>query len=88
MKIKTPSDLKFWHEHKNPDSHFFTRKTMKSFGDTMRNYGVRQPRPVKMACGNEVMCYELFRRRPTFRGCGKSAWFDAETLARRYPPNS
>ena len=38
----TPSELKtniLKHDH---ESHYFDRKTMQFFGDTMRNYGVRR----------------------------------------------
>ena len=38
----TPSELKANIRAHDPDSHFFDRKTMKFFGDTMSNYGVRK----------------------------------------------
>ena len=37
----TASELKKQVKKHNPESHFFDRETMKAFGDTMRNYGVR-----------------------------------------------
>lgn len=85
MKIKTASDLKFWHQRKNPDSYFFTRETMRCFGDTMRNYSVRQPREITTPSGDKVLAYELARRSPVKHGLSSSVWFDAVTLQRRYP---
>jgi len=37
----TPSELKYHVTNNNQESHFFTRSSMKFFGDTMANYGVR-----------------------------------------------
>jgi hypothetical protein len=34
----TPTDLKYNVLRRDPDSHFFDRKTMKFFGDTMANF--------------------------------------------------
>jgi len=38
----TPSQIKAIYQKKHPDGHFFTPKTMKFFGDTMKNYGCRK----------------------------------------------
>ena len=38
--IKTVYDLKYWYYEVNPDGHFFDRKSMKFFGDTMKNFGM------------------------------------------------
>ena len=38
----TPSELKANILEHDPESHYFDRKTMQFFGDTMRNYGVRK----------------------------------------------
>lgn len=62
----TPSELKYQYECNNPDGHFFDRKTMKFFGDTMANYGV--------AVLNDG--YELFRKKPVKHGVSKSHFFD------------
>lgn len=70
MNIKTASDLKYWHEYHNPNSHFFDRKTMKFFGDTMKNFGVKRWKN----------CYELYRRRPVEHGLYKSFYFELDTL--------
>lgn len=66
----TPSELKY-----NVDqtgSYFFTRSTMRFFGDTMKNYGVR----------DAGMCWELYRRRPVKHQLQASAYFDKKTFER------
>jgi hypothetical protein len=85
FQIKTASDLKWHVEQAGHAPHFFTRETMRFFGDTMANYGVRQPVEVDTASGGKVMAYELFRRRPVKHNNSQSAWFNAETFARVYP---
>ena len=67
----TPSDLKYEVE-RGEDSHFFERSSMKFFGDTMRNYGVRD-------AGD---CWELYRKRPVMHGLKNSTFFDKITFAR------
>jgi hypothetical protein len=37
----TPSELKYQIQIKNTENHHFDRSSMKFFGDTMANYGVR-----------------------------------------------
>jgi hypothetical protein len=86
-QIKTASDLKQFVEASGHDPHFFTRETMKFFGDTMRNYGIRQPKAVTLYDGCTVQAYELFRRRPVKHGLRASAWFNAETFERVFPAN-
>lgn len=75
LKPKTPSDLKSFVECAGHDSHFFTRKTMKFFGDTMRNYGLIE----------HETYYELFRRMPVKHGLFSSAYFDKLTFKRVFP---
>lgn len=83
MKIKTPSDLKAAHEAANPDSLFFSRETMRFWGDTMRNFGVRQPVEVTTSQGVTTLAFELYRRRTNARNSRLgSYWFDAVTFAR------
>lgn len=82
--IKTASDLKWHVEQAGHSPHFFTRDTMRFFGDTMANYGVRQPVEVETLTGERVLAYELFRRRPVKHGVRASSWFHAETFARVY----
>lgn len=64
----TPSELKYQVEEANP--YFFSRKTMTFFGDTMRNYGVRD-------AGD---AWELYRRRAVKHGLKTSAFFDKKTF--------
>jgi hypothetical protein len=85
MKIKTASDLKFAVETAGHEPHFFTRDTMKFFGDRMSNYGVRQPRQILTPSGDSVPAYELTRRRPVKHGLQESAYFHAETFKRVFP---
>jgi hypothetical protein len=84
-RIETASDLKHAVEEAGYSPHFFTRDTMRFWGDTMRNYGVRQPVEVETPSGDRVMAYELFRRRPVKHGLTNSAWFCAETFRRVHP---
>lgn len=86
MKIKTASDLKWHVEQSGNEPYFFTRETMKFFGDTMRNYGVRGPVEIEADNGfsrmGKNLVYELFRRRPVKHGLRESAYFCAETFKR------
>lgn len=82
----TPSELKFEVERAGHDSHFFTRATMKFFGDTMRNYGVRtKPVMVDTWTQGVVECWELYRKRPVKYGLQGSAYFSTATFARILP---
>lgn len=85
MKIATASDLKYAVENAGHEPYFFTRCSMKFFGDTMKNYGIRQPREIVTGSGETVRAYELVRRRPVKHGLQTSAWFHAETFARVFP---
>lgn len=66
----TPSKLKYEVEKAGYDKYFFARSTMRFFGDTMRNYGVRD-------AGD---CWELWRKRPVKHGLNGSAYFDKVTF--------
>lgn len=82
----TPSELKYRVESAGHDSHFFTRRTMQFFGDTMRNYGVRS-KPVTFLnyLGETVTAWELYRKTPVRHGLSDSAYFDCTTFARVFP---
>ena len=84
----TPSELKANILAHDPDSHYFDRKTMQFFGDTMKNYGVRERH---IMCdydragnyapeGALIRVWELYRKQPVKHGLQKSAFFDAETF--------
>ena len=82
----TPSDLKYTILDHNPGSFFFERKTMKFFGDTMANYGVRaKPVTVENSRGIEHTCWELYRKRPVKHGLVDSTFFDTTTFQRIMP---
>lgn len=93
-QIKTASDLRAFVEDAKPDSHFFSRQTMRFFGDTMRNYGVRRV-TIRVRYdtngdyigpdGVEVEAFELYRRRPVKAGNQKSAYFRADTFRQTFP---
>lgn len=90
----TPSELKMNVESAGHDPHFFERDTMRFFGDTMKNYGVRSAviRTMYDASGNftchdgvSLEVWELYRKRPVKHGNQKSAYFDKSTFHRVFP---
>ena len=82
------SQLKYEVESRGTEQHFFDRSTMKFFGDTMRNYGVRKATVIAYRDregnyyneGIEREAWELYRRRPVKHGLRSSAYFDPETF--------
>jgi hypothetical protein len=82
----TPSALKYTILDHHPASFFFERKTMKFFGDTMANYGVRaKPVTVANSRGIEHTCWELYRKRAVKHGISTSTFFDTTSLQRIMP---
>ena len=77
------SELKYQVENHGHDRYFFTRDTMKFFGDTMRNYGVRKT-IIKTYSGNMVDVWELYRKRPVKFNNKSSAYFNCETFAQEF----
>ena len=86
----TPSQLKAAVEAAGHESHFFDRSTMKFFGDTMRNYGVRS---TTITCnynqqgqyvegGVRVEVWELYRKAPVKHGFQAPAYFDKVSFKR------
>ena len=69
----TPSELKRKHQDAVPCSHYFDAETMRHFGDTMANYGVR----------TSGAYWELYRKKPVKDGLQTSAYFDKTTFQRR-----
>ena len=82
--IKTASDLKHHVQSAGHESFFFDRGNMRFFGDTMRNYGIRQPREITTNTGETAQAFELFRRRPVRHGLKESAFFCASTFRRLF----
>jgi uncharacterized protein (DUF2252 family) len=84
----TPSELKAAVEAAGTSPHFFTRDTMKFFGDTMANYRVRsKPVTFTTISGDTVTCWVLERKRPVRAEQQSNAYFDINTFERRHPPN-
>lgn len=74
---------------------FFSPKTMKAFGDTMSNYGVRSA-TIEVEYGTDgdylgdgksekVEVWELYRKRPVNGGLTSSAYFDKVEFCQRSP---
>jgi hypothetical protein len=82
----TPSELKYNVEQAGHESHFFTIRTMKFFGDTMKNYGVRDGGTIETYSGEKYQVWELWRKKPVGHSRLKdSAYFDKQTFERRFP---
>lgn len=77
----TPAELK---RHVTATgSFFFTRKSMRFFGDTMKNYTVRKkPRLIDTVSGDPVECWVLVRRKAVKHGLCDDAYFDIHTFER------
>jgi len=69
-----PSELKHLVEIRRSEPKYFTRKTMKFFGDTMKNYGVRS-RTIITIDGETVDTWELYRKKPVNGGLKSSSYF-------------
>ena len=88
----TPSQLKYEVEAAGHERHFFDRKTMKFFGDTMKNYGVRE-RLIQcdydqagnyVEGGTTIKVWELYRKRAVKHGLKASAYFDKVSFKQVY----
>lgn len=77
------SELKALVESHGQEPHFFSRKTMRFFGDTMSNYGVRET-VIDTWTERDVPVYELYRRHAVKHGLTDSAYFDKRTFERRH----
>ncbi len=77
----TASELKYQVEQHATESYFFTRKTMKFFGDTMRNYGVCKA-TIDTYTQKDIEVWELYRKRPVKHNNQASAYFNRETFQR------
>lgn len=75
----TSSELKSKVEASGIETHFFDYKTMRFFGDTMRNYGVREE-TIDTYSEKNVPVYELYRRRAVKHGLKDSAYFRRDTF--------
>jgi hypothetical protein len=67
----TVYEIKTLYKRNNPEGHFFDNKTMRFFGDTLKNFGVRDGGIVKVTTENgveDVEVWELYRKRPVHGG--------------------
>lgn len=85
------SELKY--KVQSTGSHFFDYKSMRFFGDTMSNFGVRETE-IKTNWdkdgnwtddGVTVKVWELYRRRPVKYGLQSSHYFDMVTFKPVHP---
>jgi len=87
----TTAELKY-NVEQGQDRHFFTRDTMRFFGDTMSNYGVRDGGTIPYHWDDEgnnyseiprtIEVWELYRKHPVKHGLSDSAYFDKKTFKR------
>ena len=74
----TSSELKYLYEtnEKETGKHFFTRNTMKFFGDTMSNYGVcKTIVNNKWDNSDSFECFKLYRKKPVKHNLQTDAFF-------------
>jgi len=77
----TVHELKQLYESHNPGGFFFCRKTMRFFGDTMRNFAVYDGGLIQTVDGgkggiHQVAVWALYRKRPVNGGVhGFCAYF-------------
>lgn len=88
------SELKYQIESRGQGGNFFDRRTMRFFGDTMHNFGVRS---ATIRASSEVVdpdtgkhaeetieVWELYRRRAVKCGNGSSFYFRKDTFRRAF----
>ena len=86
----TPNELKYQIEQTGNNPYIFDRKTMKFWGDTMKNYGVRSVTVLTQFNeqgeyneeGYPTETWELYRKRPVKHGMSKSAYFRKSDFSR------
>lgn len=78
----TPSELAYLTSKTEP--YFFSRETMKFFGDTMGNYGARKS-SINTDTENNVPVWELYCKRPVRHGLKSSAFFRQDDFKRVFP---
>ena len=73
------------------DRYFFTRDTMRFFGDTMHNYGVKDggtrlsnwdKEGKYIEAPRTIEVWELYRKHPVKHDLQSSAYFDKESYSR------
>lgn len=86
VKKLTPYELKYKILAADPTNHFFDYKTMRFFGDTMKNFGCRIA--VIKIIGETKEVYELYRIKAVKGRLKSSFFFDPETFKKVYPDNN
>jgi len=86
VKKMTASELKYQIEKSGHEPYYFTRDTMRFFGDTMRNYGVRSSVVFDFE-GTKHLVWELYRKSPVKHNNQSSAYFEKETYKRVFEHN-
>lgn len=82
----TPSELKEKHLAVAPDSKFFAYKTMRHWGDTMKNFGVCRVKVSKeifiggRRYNKYFDAFKLWRKKPVRGGLRTSHFFNADTF--------
>ena len=82
----TPSELKQKVDASGNEPYFFTNDTMKYFGDTMSNYGVRTG-CIKTLNKPNVQVWVLYRKHAVKCGLRASAYFNTETFEQEFERN-
>ncbi len=72
-RAPTVGELRYLYSKAVPSGHFFDRRSMRFFGDTSKNYGVRC---AKRSDGSTIL--ELYRRKPVKHGVSTSHYFTTE----------
>lgn len=75
-KIKNVGDLKHYMEASGKHPYFFSKDTMRFFGDTMSNFGLR-----RTSLG-DIPVFCLYRKRPVKDGLSQPFYFNRLTLER------
>ena len=80
----TPSELKYNVEYSNHEPYYFTRRTVKFFGDTMANFGCYSDKIVDNRTEKPVDVWVLYRKHRTSKGapCGPCSYWDKQTFKR------
>lgn len=75
----TASELKYHIEQRGEEPYFFSRQTMRFFGDTMSNFGVRSVTvrvfDHQVQTTRSVLAWELYRKHPVKHGLQSSHYF-------------
>jgi hypothetical protein len=78
----TPSELKYQYQQHNSDGHYFDRKTLEFFGDTMANYKVIDRGHVWELARKKAVKYGLktpcYFSKVSYDSCSNLEFFEGE----------